>query len=319
MDVDVILPFHRVDRFFFEAIESLSASQGVSMRVILVDDRVDQTESVDAIFKSLKDFTLVSTGGGKGYGTALKVGTQETSSDIIALFNSDDLVDPMRLALQVTSLTNSDISITRIERIRADSRRSRSIAGSQDSKIYHPAYLLLGSYGANASWCMRSEWWKKHSFFDHSESLDWRIALRAFPISKIEYLDIPLYYYRKHANQVTAKKDLTTEIMSATYLAWNDLAKSLLGSYFTRGIFDAYGTPWLLGESFHRAEQEEFTNVLTNFSQKLDPAVKKNINSLLIRRKLLSARNNKLPRKDRLNYFFQGIPEFRKLLIDCMS
>jgi glycosyltransferase involved in cell wall biosynthesis len=319
MDVDVILPFHRVDRHFLEAIESLSLSKQVSMHVILVDDRVDQTENIKSVFRPLKKFTIVSTSGGEGYGEALRIGTQASSADIVALFNSDDLVDPMRLAMQSRSLTTSEISVARMERINANGRRSRSISGSLVSKTYHPAYLLLGSYGANASWCMRAEWWKRHSFFDSKESLDWRIALQAFPISKIAYLDAPLYLYRKHSKQVTANKDLHTEIMSATYLAWNDLSKSILKKCFTRGLFDAYGTPWLLGEPFQKSESNLFINLMTKFSKNLDPAIQKNISSLLLRRLLLSSRNNKLSKKDRFNYFVHGAPELGKLVSDFVT
>ena len=317
--IDVIFPFHRVDSFLLEAIDSLSMSKEVSFRAIVVDDRADQSKNVESLFGKFRNSTIVSTGGGAGYGAALKAGTENSTADVIALFNSDDLVDPMRLALQSKSLTYSDLSIARMERIKANGHRSKSISGEVFSNNYHPAYLLLGSYGANATWCMRSEWWKKNAFFDDDECLDWRIALSAFPTSKITYLESPLYFYRRHPNQITANKKIDSELMAPVYSSWNEFAKLLLGRTFPRAIFDAYGTPWLIGESVQNSEAAIFEKDLINLSKQFDSAIHQNLKSLLHRRNLLLARNKSLPLFDRLKYFANGLPELRKMVTDFVS
>jgi hypothetical protein len=64
--------------------------------------------------------------------------------------------------------------------------------------------LLVGSYGANASWLFRRAWAKDHELFSSQyDSSDWTTALRVFPNTKISYLPEKLYFYRMHKNQIT--------------------------------------------------------------------------------------------------------------------
>jgi glycosyltransferase involved in cell wall biosynthesis len=155
MNLDVILPFHRADKYFESSIMSLAQTKSVSFRTILIDDRPNKSEVLVSLFKNLKSYVVAETPGGVGYGKSLEYGSKIVESDAVALFNSDDLISPDRLSRQYDQLNSHDLSVTNIARINAQGKPIKSLTGEINSTNYDPIYLTLGSYGANATWCVR--------------------------------------------------------------------------------------------------------------------------------------------------------------------
>lgn len=244
MDLDVLLPFHRFDDYLKQAINSLAATRGVSFKTILVDDRIDRSRDIRSLTDGLQSFEIVSTNGGTGYANALKIGTTHITANCVALFNSDDLIEPSRFEKQIVELERSELCITNISRIRWNNSKRSSITGGIKSKYYDPAYLLLGAYGADASWCMRTEWWQQNAFFDDQPCLDWRIALSTFSKTNISYISEPLYFYRKHKYQVTNNKIMSKESLMPTFDLWNKLAKNYGLQTYSYDLFSIFAVPW---------------------------------------------------------------------------
>ena len=318
MSLEVLLPFHRVDRFFEEAVLSLSQSVGIDFKVILIDDRIEKNKNILNLLKPLKNYEIVETSGGKGYGEALKVGSQNLSSDMVALFNSDDLVHPLRFKNQVIQLEQVDISLCKLEKISKKGDRINAIAGSFESKKYSPIFLSLGSYGANATWCMRKEWWDKYSFFDSKECLDWRIALQSFGESNIGYTKNSLYYYRKHPRQVTAINNMKVENYGPVYEAWSQFISKLHLPLLNEATFRFIAMPWLSSSSFDYKSILQFSEAILSISCE-DAEINKNILKILKRRYLFSLR------KSNTNHFStkcklasRGMSEFPSLISDIM-
>ena len=111
-DVDVILPFNKLDDYLLPAIKSVFASLGVQVRLILVDDRLDSSDSIPDL--PGQNIVILRTAE-RGYGNAISVGLREVSSEFFALMNADDLVHPNRLNHQIRDLvkTNSELSFLR--------------------------------------------------------------------------------------------------------------------------------------------------------------------------------------------------------------
>ena len=59
MDLDVLLPFHKIDIYFQQAIDSLSSTKGVSFNTILIDDRLDKSQDINTLATKLKSFDIV--------------------------------------------------------------------------------------------------------------------------------------------------------------------------------------------------------------------------------------------------------------------
>jgi hypothetical protein len=318
MDLDVLLPFHRIDKYFEAALYSLIKCKGVKLNLIAIDDRPDQGMDASYLFKDFKHRTLVSTGGGKGYGKALEIGSGMLSAPHTALFNSDDLIDPLRFKLQLEALTNSELCITKMARISKNGNRSSSLSGSIKSRNFHPVFLLLGSYGADATWCMRKEWWINNSFFDDYDCLDWRIALSAFQKSEIALINKPLYFYRRHPGQLTSNRKLDKVSMSPVYEKWSNYAQSLSVTKNSESVFQAIACPWLRGEPVTSGNLRAWINQFCEFGKTLDDEIQRNIIEILKRRYFFAALNSQNSLRSRLALAKMGSSALLPLIKDAL-
>jgi glycosyltransferase involved in cell wall biosynthesis len=291
VNVDVILPFHRCDLYFEQAINSLYASRGISFKTILVDDRVDKTIKIHKLLRRIKNYEIVETSGGVGYGNALNLGSKISQSDVLALFNSDDLMHPDRLRKQIESLETSSVNFTKMTRIDHQNHVRKSLAGELVGQNYHSLFLLLGSYGANASWCMRKEWWAKNAYFDSDNCLDWRIALKSFDHSLVGYISESLYFYRQHRIQSTANKSLGLQEMNVVYLEWQSLMERLnIGSY-SYDTFSILAMPWNNLNTVNGQEIFKARQAILNYANNLNTQILKDVKVLIDRRMIFGLRS----------------------------
>ena len=318
MDLDVLLPFHRIDKYFEQAIDSLSATRGLTFNTILIDDRLDKSQEIHSLVKRLKSFDIVRTDGGTGYSNALQQGTTHIKEDCVALFNSDDLIDPSRFQRQIKELDTAELCISKISRIKSNNLNSTSISGAIESKYYDPIYLLLGAYGADASWCMRTEWWHQNAFFDNQDYLDWRIALKSFRKTTISYIPEVLYFYRNHNNQFTKNRVYNNSDLENTHMLWNVLAKSYGLPNFSFGLFSVVATPWRNNPSTNISEIKYFLEHVEQIqlinNSNIAPCLKK-----LIKRRLLLLARNSMNFFDKYWLVKQGISELYPLTLDVLK
>lgn len=318
MDLDILLPFHRVDQFLIDAIDSLKNSHGVSFNVIAIDDRPDQKIDVSHVFKSLNNFKLLNTSGGQGYGEALKIGTQALESSFVALFNSDDLVHPDRFKFQLNRLDKSELCITRMERMDSRAKKSKSLIGDITTATYDPFLLLFGAYGANASWCTHLEWWKTNSFFDNQECLDWRIGFSSFRNTSISFINKPLYRYRKHPKQTTANKKLEATSMDPVFHAWQLFALTYNLKNNSRALFDAFSTPWLDGKKLLASEASDWLVSVRAVFEYLPLDLQINLRKIIQRRLIFAGINDSNSYLDRFRYIAKGSPQLAPLFHDII-
>jgi glycosyltransferase involved in cell wall biosynthesis len=319
VDLDVLMPFHRLDNFLVQAVDSIATNKNVNFRLIAIDDRLDQNTKILEIFRDIKKVEIVRTEGGTGYGNALKVGTRVIQAQATALMNSDDIVSPVRFSQQLNLLSNADLSITQIKRIDENNRKIPSWMGRFDSKFYDPIYLLFGSYGADASWCMRTSWWSKNSFFDKEDCLDWRIALKTFDTTKISVADQDLYFYRKHKSQITSKRIHSPEHMSKVYESWRVLASKYGFHNNSKSVFNFFATPWNKKSTLEYQEAALWVNKLNRIEKEIDPNTLANIKKLIYRRFILGASFNQCSLLSRFKFGLAGSRSLPLFLVDLSS
>ncbi len=319
MNLDVVLPFHRVDKYFESAILSLAQSKRVTFRTILIDDRIDKSKDLTNLFNNLESFDVVETPGGVGYGSALQYGSKLVESDAIALFNSDDLISSDRLCRQYDQLSNNEISIVNMARINEQGKRNKSIMGEISSTAYNPIFLSLGAYGANASWCVRKTWWDKFIYFDNNECLDWRIAFTSFCSTSIGFISEPLYFYRKHPDQVTKQCNLSRSQMDVVYKAWINFIASFGIGPAAYSTFSALATPWNNNASeVNINELVKTVEQISGFANNLDPKISINLKKLIQRRYILALKNTKSV-SDSMQLLKMGLPEAPGIANDLLK
>jgi hypothetical protein len=258
--------------------------------VIVIEDRLDKSENVLKLFSHLKNFVIVETEGQQGYGLALKVGTSHIKADSVALFNSDDLMHPLRFKKQLKELENSDLNFTKMNRINSLNKRTISLAGEISSSNYDSIYLIFGSYGANATWCMKSTWWHENAFFDDQACLDWRIALNTFYKTNISFIPEYLYSYRKHDKQVTNDRNISPSYMLPVFNAWNNfLITQNLASY-SYETFLSIGAPWITAAPLSKIEIKNFYMDISNRLPGVSTEVANDVIALVQKRMIFSLR-----------------------------
>ena len=196
--VDVILPFHRNDSYLRVAINSILASRDVTVRLLLIDDRKDRSVIPDL------DPYIIHRTGGLGYAAALNSAVPYLESDFVALMNSDDWSNPSRLIKQISALENSQENFSICSLIKFKNSHLRpALLGEFDCQEYDSRVLLLGAYGANATWLARRKTWVTSIYFENSSVSDWLSAMKIFPGLKIISVNEKLYWYRQHTSQIT--------------------------------------------------------------------------------------------------------------------
>ncbi len=206
-EVDVIIPFNRIDTYLKDAILSILDSKAVSPRIILVND--------SAQFFSFEDFApnanivLIKTSA-RGYANALNTALPHLRSRFLAFLDSDDLNDPLRLSKQIKQLISNQavISVCKIRKFSYKQKTVRAKLGTNSIFEFDPYVHLISYVYTNSSWVIdRSKiaqiqnW---NSRIDHTLS-DWYFFQKNFSKfeNKVVYLNEALYWQRVHADQIS--------------------------------------------------------------------------------------------------------------------
>jgi len=217
--VDIVMPFHRNDRFLVEAVSSIMSSNGVRIRLILIDDRKD--DSSDLTFNADK-FEIVKSHG-VGYSRALRLGLEMVKSEYFALLDSDDLSHKDRLARELDLMHRENLDIVACS--------MKKIGKSSVSKITQPLIFrdigilresnLLGSINSNSTWMCKTDLLNEQNFLSSKFiSLDWATTLQLNPKTKVGFIDSRLYSYRQHESQMTKNIQYKNQAFFEIYPLW---------------------------------------------------------------------------------------------------
>lgn len=100
-DVSVVLPFHKIDEFLNEAVQSVLRDQFTLLEIILVADRLSKSE-LGQVFAAYENQPLIKVveSPGAGIVDALNAGIGLAKGDYIARMDGDDISRPGRFRAQ---------------------------------------------------------------------------------------------------------------------------------------------------------------------------------------------------------------------------
>ena len=233
-EIDVLLPFHEENSEFYAAIDSVNSSKEVKIRLILIDDR----KNPEPLTNKPANSTVVNSFG-IGYAGALNTAKEYIYSPFTAIMNSDDLVSPKRLIVQIEKLIeqNSQLCACGIQkfknkRLLASRFGNLNLTGNLDRRV-----LLLGAYGVDATWCGQSDWWVENLNFLDRQMSDWATGIEISKEIDIYFYSEQLYFYRQHSNQTTANSTFSSRGLEGITENWLSLAReSHLPELSTREI-----------------------------------------------------------------------------------
>jgi glycosyltransferase involved in cell wall biosynthesis len=245
-EVAILLPFNKIDDYFLSAVESGVASEDVRTRILLLDDRVDSSADLPKL--PIGTCTILRTSS-RGYGNAISEGLRQINTEFFALMNADDVIHPRKLITQILDLEsrNADLSVGKIVKFNNSGKIITQSLGHLTRGQYTPSVLLLGAYGADASWCGRTNKVKSWNISNELAS-DWITALENFSDLKIVYSPKALYFYRQHHTQITNTNDYKNFSFDEIYKSWNVLNLRQGYRSVTKDVAKLVAAPWTVSD-----------------------------------------------------------------------
>jgi glycosyltransferase involved in cell wall biosynthesis len=196
MLVDIIIPAYNPGRYLADAIESCLAQEYKNYTITVIDD--NSKEDVEASLRPYPEVKYIRNEKNLGPGGARNVGIRATRAPLISLLDSDDIMHPRKLRLDVKAfgdrpelgLTcgNYQILVNRNRFMRPFYKRA--------IKINHRS-LMKQNFVASGSTTFKREVVEDVGLFNEQYwiSEDYDMWVRISEKYPIEYIHEVLYYY----------------------------------------------------------------------------------------------------------------------------
>jgi glycosyltransferase involved in cell wall biosynthesis len=209
--VSAIIPTFNAAEYVSQAVNSVLATRGVSVEVIVIDD-----QSTDATWQMLERFggaiRKVRQQKGGPY-KARNLGARLASGQWLAFLDADDEWLPEKLARQLAAADDDAALIfTDCENFGACDRvkaRQSDTTEFFDGEVFEQ--LLLGNFISMSSVLIRRDWFERLGGFseEHTGVQDWDLWLRYTAAGgQVKVIRDALTRYRIHAGQMTQNLDL---------------------------------------------------------------------------------------------------------------
>lgn len=267
--IEVIIPFHRANKYLEDSVASILNSQNIDARIILVDDR--KIKNIQINFQNPR-IKIFETEGGLGYRRSLLIGIANSTSDYLGFQDSDDISHPMRLYEQLNLMLKEKVDITSCLIVKMNENLTKRVIGKFNNLIPCQDYLLpllLGSVHANSTWIMRQEVAKDPLYLAGDEiSGDWATAFRIFKKYRIKALEKEYYFYRQHDEQMTKDVDYQRKSFLEIYKLWTRCNESYGLPILSEPEAQFVADPWNTG-IFNRTV-ENWIDAFLRINQKID-------------------------------------------------
>ena len=124
IDISVIIPFHNVELYIEECLDSVFRQTGVSIEVILINDgSTDNTATIVDRYKKEHDNMLVYEIPQNGPGYARNYGVRHARGDYIAFLDADDKLVAGMYRRMIRAAKNHDAEVSMCNATRFNSQR----------------------------------------------------------------------------------------------------------------------------------------------------------------------------------------------------
>ena len=230
----VLLPFKGENSYIFEAISSIFYTDTLDIKLCLIyhDENYEFLEKLKFFCKKYNNVSFIKVDK-SGLAHALNTGILNSSTELIARLDSDDLVIPGRFEKQIEYLNNyKNVAVvgSQVEYIDQNGQHrgfSRYPVGVEEvrdgfllgSQVAHPSVMLrksaiikIGNY---------SEYYSENKTSIIEDLYLWMRVLDLFEIANI---DEPLTKYRQHEGQVSNSNQLVINELTLRIIGLKMLA-----------------------------------------------------------------------------------------------
>lgn len=236
--VSVIIPAYNRESYICQAVDSVLNQTFKNVELIIVDD--GSTDGTRDILESYGDRICLLEHPGranKGQSSALNLGIKKSTGNYIAILDSDDYWDLKKIEMQVDYLEkNPGIGLvySNGKAVNAEGKVLYDIYRTGHKELNQPANLLLDCYlFVPTNSLFRKEIIESTGYFDESlrSAQDHDMAIRIAEVTKLAYMDLPLFCYRRHSQSLSNKN---------TELRWRNgfiiLDKARKRYYYSRTV-----------------------------------------------------------------------------------
>lgn len=256
MAIAVVIPLYNHERYIGEALRSVLAQTRRVDRIVVIDD--GSCDGSVAEVRKLEDPRLcLIEQDNAGAHSALNRGIAEAARDceMIAILNSDDAYEPVRIADCVGLLEKNpglEIVCTRLRMIdengdalAEDDPKARWLARLWEARRDHLAeWLGIANFAKTSSnFVARSRYLVAHPFRPYRYVHDYFLAALAVLEDRLGVLPQELLRYRAHASNTIKSgrpEDLTREVIAMNLDLLRELAPQLANSPQVRKNYTAY-------------------------------------------------------------------------------
>lgn len=222
--VSIIIPAYNSAEYIKQAVDSALGQTYKNVEIVVVDDgSTDNTAGVLAPYIKENNIKYIHQEN-EGAGMARNKGINNSSGEIVAFLDADDIWMPDKLEKQIPLLSNPDIGVVYSDiEIFGDSfvalRHSEIASGFYRGNILK--HLIKGNFIPTSSVVMRrSIFGIIDGFADNSRFYtveDYEFWLRVATITKFDYVSDSLVKYRVHKDQLSGSRVKTHASLARLY------------------------------------------------------------------------------------------------------
>jgi len=207
--VSVIIPTYNAEQYIAVAVESVLGQSYRQFELIVIDDGcTDRTAEKLAAYKEAR----VIRQGNAGPSAARNHGIRIAKGKYCAFLDSDDIMMPERLKLQVHKMEeHSEAGLVYTDLMTFDEngivhKSKKEFIKPHSGKVL--GKLLRENFITASTVMVRRDCFKKAGYFDESmnHSEDYKMWLNIAKYYSIEYVDLPLVKYRYHEGSLSRNR-----------------------------------------------------------------------------------------------------------------
>ena len=216
MKISVIVPVYNVEKYLRPCIDSILASTYTDFELILVDDgSTDSSGSICDEYASRDTRVILNHQGKQGLSKARNAGIEQSSGDLVAFVDADDVIAPTMLQMLLDALVSNpdcDFAMGRAATFYDDSMPQFDVESSTTPKIVeysqhqYMSYLFSGNqFGYPVVWCklFRRAFIGNERFKEiAAEDIEWLTRL-CVNLKKSVVVERQLYGYRVRPDSIT--------------------------------------------------------------------------------------------------------------------
>ena len=284
--ISVIVPYFNAIETIEACINSIFRQSYRVSEVIIVDDCSDDSESLEQILERYPDVVYIRNSDNLGLAASRNKGVQISQSDVISFLDSDDIIHPNKIELQLDVVKKGIATTCLAKRFRTDcelsglalntkfcNNRRKSVITSLDILwsntllgaalcLYKSDFVACGGYKESLRSCEDFELW-------------FRLLRKGIVIKRI---DCPLYFYRISEGSLSSRFD--TMFRLELSVVYNDLfsfddrrysariRRDVLRLWYTKHLIKER---YIVGDSAANSVYLEYVRVLSPSHRKYMP------------------------------------------------